>query len=48
MSNHHKDDYYTITENLDFPDNYVYPEEIRLIATYFGDLLLDVISKSEE
>lgn len=48
MSKHHEDDNYTITDNLDFPDNYVYPEEIRLIATHFGDLLLDVISKSEE
>lgn len=47
MSNHHKDDDYTITVNLDIPASFVHPAEIRLIAAHFGDLLRDVIREME-
>jgi hypothetical protein len=47
VSKHQNDDVFTITVNLELPDNSIHPVEIRLIAAHLGELLQHVIRETE-
>lgn len=47
MSNHQNDEGYSITVDLDVPENMVSSAETRLIAAHLGELLLQVIRETD-